>query len=241
MLPQKKLQVKSYNSCIILDLEDYSYGDAIEKIDEKFSNSSMYNGFIINKIVSANLTDKEIENIITYIEKVYGIIYKEKEISVRKKTQNSYNEDKDSKIVNLNNSTKNLSDEEKYDEIDTLSISSDTPEKKERSTKIFKETLRSGREIDYDGNVVLIGDVNPGAKIKATGDIIIFGSLRGIAHAGVNGNRDCVIISHSVDAVQLIIDDIIAIPPEDINNSKSKYFIAYIDKIDDQIIIEAKN
>ena len=52
-------------------------------------------------------------------------------------------------------------------------------------TKFVYSTIRSGMKIQYNGNLVIIGDVNPGAEVIATGNIIVMGALRGIAHGGI--------------------------------------------------------
>lgn len=49
--------------------------------------------------------------------------------------------------------------------------------------------VRSGQVLETEGDLLLIGDVNPGGMVKAGGNIFILGSLRGIAHAGFNGNK----------------------------------------------------
>lgn len=85
----------------------------------------------------------------------------------------------------------------------------------EGMTRFIHGTLRSGQEIDYDGNIVVIGDVNPGAFLKAKGNIIVLGTLRGVAHAGICGNHDSVVAAYSLLPMQLRIGDIIAIPPDD--------------------------
>src|SRR5690349_13878069 len=58
---------------------------------------------------------------------------------------------------------------------------------------MLKRTLRSGRTVNSAGHVVVLGDVNPGAKIIAAGDIIIWGRLRGIVHAGADGDEEAVV------------------------------------------------
>jgi septum site-determining protein MinC len=55
----------------------------------------------------------------------------------------------------------------------------------------LETTLRSGTEVRHPGSVVVVGDVNPGSTVIADGNILIWGRLRGIAHAGANGDRDC--------------------------------------------------
>lgn len=84
----------------------------------------------------------------------------------------------------------------------------------EGKTKFITGTLRSGQKIDYDGNLVILGDVNPGAQIIARGNIVVMGSLRGIAHAGSNGNNKACVAALYLDPTQLRIADIIARAPD---------------------------
>jgi septum site-determining protein MinC len=75
-------------------------------------------------------------------------------------------------------------------------------------------TLRSGQAIRYAGHVTLIGDVNPGAEIVAGGDIVVWGKLRGIAHAGAMGNDQAIICALELVPSQIRIGSHIARPPE---------------------------
>lgn len=79
----------------------------------------------------------------------------------------------------------------------------------ETVTKIIDGSLRSGKRIEFDGSVVVLGDVNSGAEIIAREHIIVMGVLRGLAHAGAKGNREAMIIANDIDAVQLRIADIV--------------------------------
>lgn len=79
---------------------------------------------------------------------------------------------------------------------------------------LLKETIRSGRSVQHDGHVVVIGDVNPGAEIIAAGDVIVWGRLRGLVHAGALGDETAVICALDLNPTQLRIADQIAIPPE---------------------------
>jgi len=78
---------------------------------------------------------------------------------------------------------------------------------------ILKETLRSGRSIYHEGHVVVIGDVNPGAEIIAAGDVLVWGRVRGLVHAGALGDETAVIWALALAPTQLRIADQIAIPP----------------------------
>ncbi|MBK7893960.1 MAG: septum site-determining protein MinC [Anaerolineaceae bacterium] len=80
---------------------------------------------------------------------------------------------------------------------------------------ILKETLRSGRSIYHEGHVVVIGDVNPGAEIVASGDVIVWGRLRGLVHAGALGDETAVICALELTPTQLRIADQIAISPDE--------------------------
>jgi septum site-determining protein MinC len=80
---------------------------------------------------------------------------------------------------------------------------------------ILRETIRSGRSIYHEGHVVVIGDVNPGAEIIAGGDVVVWGKLRGLVHAGALGDRSAVICALELIPTQLRIADQIAISPHD--------------------------
>ena len=76
-------------------------------------------------------------------------------------------------------------------------------------SKFHKGSVRSGQRIEYEGSLIIIGDVNPGAEVIAGENIVVLGDLRGLAHAGAKGNRDAVIEAVTIDAVQVRIADIV--------------------------------
>lgn len=75
---------------------------------------------------------------------------------------------------------------------------------------VVRQTLRSGGEIRHNGDVVIIGDVNPGSSVIAEGDILIWGCLRGTAQAGAKGNQEAVIMILRLAACQIRIADVVA-------------------------------
>lgn len=79
---------------------------------------------------------------------------------------------------------------------------------------ILKGTVRAGQKLVYDGDVVVIGDVNPGGEIVSTGDVYVFGRLRGIAHAGVNGDVRAVVAAMEFMPMQLRIAGVVGHVPE---------------------------
>src|SRR5690625_4404787 len=62
------------------------------------------------------------------------------------------------------------------------------------SIKLENQIVRSGQTLDVSGDLLLIGDVNPGGEVRATGNVFILGNLQGIAHAGKNGDEEAVIV-----------------------------------------------
>lgn len=81
-------------------------------------------------------------------------------------------------------------------------------------TKFYKGTVRSGQLVNFDGNLVIIGDVNPGGEVLATGNVIVMGSLRGMVHAGADGNKEAIVAALSLQPTQLRIADVITRPPD---------------------------
>jgi len=79
---------------------------------------------------------------------------------------------------------------------------------------LIHRTLRSGFSIQSDGHVVIIGDINPGAQIIAGGDVIVWGRLRGMVHAGANGNEAAVVCALDLSPTQLRIAGQIAVTPQ---------------------------
>jgi septum site-determining protein MinC len=75
----------------------------------------------------------------------------------------------------------------------------------EETALFLNRTLRSGTRIEFGGHVVVLGDVNPGAEIIAEGNVIIWGRLRGMVHAGSKGNKAAVICALDLSPTQLRI------------------------------------
>ena len=100
------------------------------------------------------------------------------------------------------------------------------------TTLFVKTTCRSGTRIDHQGDVIVRGDVNPGAEIAATGDIVVLGTLRGVAHAGAGevDSTTAVIIAFSLRPLQLRIGRYFGIPPaiKESRATQARPEIAYV-------------
>ena len=80
---------------------------------------------------------------------------------------------------------------------------------------VHQGTLRSGDHFQSDGSLLVVGDVNPGARISAAADVMVWGRLRGVAHAGRDGATEARIVSLHLRPLQLRIADVVARGPED--------------------------
>lgn len=76
-------------------------------------------------------------------------------------------------------------------------------------TKFYRGSLRSGKKVEFEGSIVVLGDVNAGAEVIAGENIVILGILRGVAHAGAKGNKKAMIAAAAIEAPQLRIANIV--------------------------------
>lgn len=88
--------------------------------------------------------------------------------------------------------------------------------------------IRSGQVLHHDGNLLFLGDVNPGGTISCTGDIFILGSLRGMAHAGIEGKEEAIIAASCLAPTQLRIAEIISRPPDEWENRETSMEFAFL-------------
>lgn len=83
-------------------------------------------------------------------------------------------------------------------------------QQKSAESMFYKGTLRSGQVVESESSVVIIGDVNPGGKVVSGGNIIILGALKGVACAGITGNRQAFVVALEMKPMQIRIDNIVA-------------------------------
>lgn len=103
-------------------------------------------------------------------------------------------------------------------------------------TKFIRTSLRSGQKIEFEGSIVILGDVNFGAEIIARDNIVVLGVLRGLAHAGAKGNAEAIISAASIEAKQIRISNIVReLEREDLMGNSLKTN-AYVDDGNELII-----
>ncbi|MDF0726770.1 septum site-determining protein MinC [Cytobacillus sp. S13-E01] len=150
-------------------------------------------------------------------------------LPVRLKVGNRYvTSDQREELQALIRSKKHLA----VDSIESNVISKEEALELKRETEIVSasKVVRSGQILKVQGDLLLIGDVNPGGTVIAEGNIFILGALRGIAHAGCNGNRQAVIAASIMKPSQLRISDIMNRAPDYHQDDRNEMECAYIDE-----------
>ncbi|MFC6649077.1 septum site-determining protein MinC [Paenibacillus rhizoplanae] len=104
----------------------------------------------------------------------------------------------------------------------------DPEEKDTEALFMMSGMLRSGQMLHHEGNLLFLGDVNPGGTITCSGDIYILGALKGMAHAGINGNQEAIIAASLLAPTQLRIAEIISRPPDEWGTRESSMEFAYL-------------
>lgn len=93
----------------------------------------------------------------------------------------------------------------------------------------YKGNLRSGQLLEFQTSIVILGDVNPGAQVISTGNVVILGSLKGNVYAGASGNENAFVVALKMNPTQIRISDTIARAPDQNNNYDEETKIAYLE------------
>lgn len=90
----------------------------------------------------------------------------------------------------------------------------------------IERTLRSGTRVEFAGNLIVVGDVNPGAEVVAEGNVIVWGRVRGLVHAGAGGDMSAFVCGLDLSAAQIRVGGVAAVPSERSGESRPvKYFL----------------
>ncbi len=101
-------------------------------------------------------------------------------------------------------------------------------------TKFYKGSLRSGQKIEFEGSLVILGDLNGGAEAISGENIVILGALRGLAHAGAKGNKKAIIAANSIECPQLRIANVVKEFEKD--QLEEQYKFAYVNDNNEMIL-----
>ncbi len=208
------------NGLILVLKEDDDFSSLLEKIERKLDSSGrFFRGASISvKYRGRKLTDNEENEICKLMESKTGAQIRSFEEDVSKPPKESEDEL-----------------EKPHDRMRVRKLFFKGID--EGITKFYRGTVRSGQLISFNGNVVVIGDVNPGGEIEATGNVIVAGTLRGIVHAGADGNKEAYVVAFNLQPTQLRIADVITRSPDEMEQKLALVpELAYIK--DDMVYIE---
>ncbi len=241
-----ELEIKGTKSGFIINVdENLDFMNTRKQLIDKFEESNdFFKGSKFIKFNAPNLKNSDKKYLISFLEESYEIVFEEEfKEEEALKTEDIKKKKLQGKSVSSSNvnflKDKITSIDETINKIKNLTRASageadvNREDANELQTKFLFENLRSGAEIEYDGNVVIFGDVNPGAKITARGNIIVMGSFRGMAHAG-KGNSNCFLAALKLLPLQIRIENLFAVPPEDATMLTN----ALVKNKDGEIIIE---
>lgn len=91
-----------------------------------------------------------------------------------------------------------------------------------KTGEFYKGTLRSGQVLDCESSIIILGDINPGAKVVSKGNIVVLGALKGNAYAGANGNEQAFVAALEMDPIQIKIGDVIGRSADKVQNVKKR-------------------
>lgn len=130
--------------------------------------------------------------------------------------------------------------DEKHEEVFKKSLEEKLMELNSNTGQFYKGNLRSGQVLEVETSIIIIGDVNPGAKVVSKGNVIVLGALKGNVFAGATGNEKSFVVALEMKPVQIRIADIIArAPDKPVKETTKETKIAFVE--DGNIYIEPLN
>ena len=214
-----------------MEVKNSSLDDLREEFEQGFQNE--------------NETKEEIKHeVVSEINKNENETPSTKAVEVIKDENNNIEQDVQKQVIGIYRKADEKENSLEFQDEDVDFYATPTSEEvviDNKNTIYVNQTLRNGQVLDYDGNVVIIGDCHPGSEIRATGDITVWGVLGSIAHAGVKGNKEARIRALKMNAIQLRIANCYSRRPDGGNIpfiSKSSTFTPEEARIvDDSIVL----
>lgn len=214
MSPKSLVEFKGTKDGIVVQLlSDTDFDPIMVELKKKLTEGkSFFKGAKIISIVGRDMSDDEIEKIQSVVRDEYNLEIVDRPYK------------KALKIGIDEEMTESMSEEQHAQEA-------------VKSTTVFhRGTLRSGKRIESEADLVVLGDVNPGAELIAAGNIVVMGYLRGVAHAGRNGDPKAFVSANKLQPTQLRIGALITRSPDEGHDDPDYPEIAFIRN--NNIIIE---
>lgn len=199
-MSRESVKFKGVKDGVFIYIDSNSLEEVKREIDEKLKeHGSFYFGVRLLNVFSETLSERDIVEIKLLLKYKYDLIVLDEDLP-KEVFENKAKEEVET-VENEPEESEELF--AKFEGIDT------------GITKFFYGTIRSGQELYFNGNIVIIGDVNPGAFVIATGNIIVMGNFRGVAHVGANGNDEAILACYNLSPIQVRINNTLAIKPDE--------------------------
>ena len=122
-----------------------------------------------------------------------------------------------------------IDNDKMMEEYFTQSLNDRLMQMKANTGQFFKGNLRSGQVMEFETSIIVLGDVNAGAQIVSTGNVIILGALNGTVYAGASGKENCFVVALKMNPVQIRIGDVMARCADDKKDPPKEPQIAYLE------------
>lgn len=186
---------------IVLD-KDLSFEELVSEVGKKFSESSDFLGDaqVAVSLEGRDLTEEEEAVLLKCIED-NSKLHVVCIIDNDKKREEYFNRSLNEKLMQIN----------------------------ANSGQFFKGNLRSGQVMEFETSIVILGDVNAGAQVVSTGNVVVLGALNGTVYAGAAGRSNSFVVALKMNPVQIRIDDVIARSSDEKSDPPAEPQIAYLE------------
>ncbi|MCH5265641.1 MAG: septum site-determining protein MinC [Lachnospiraceae bacterium] len=123
-----------------------------------------------------------------------------------------------------------IDNDKKREEYFTQSLNDRLMQLNASTGQFFKGNLRSGQVMEFETSIVILGDINAGAQIVSTGNVVVLGALNGTVYAGASGRENCFVAALKMNPVQIRIGDVIARSSDEKQAPPPEPQIAYLEK-----------
>lgn len=200
-----------YGITLRLDSEA-SFEEILVELDEKLKSSARFfrNANLALKVEKRSITEEEEETLIDHIERIAEV--KVACIMDESKETTEYYQSMLEEAERIKQELLNM------EELETTEVSQEQDktwetimQKENAQGQFYKGTLRSGQVVESGSSIIVLGDVNPGAKVVANGNIVVLGSLKGYAFAGAAGNDTAFVVALEMKPMQIRIGQYFAV------------------------------
>lgn len=187
---------------IVLDAE-LEFDELLNEVEKKFSSSA---GFLGNAQVAVSFEGRELTE-------------EEEAILLQCIAEHS-----DLDVVCV------LDNDKKREEYFTQSLNERLLQMNSNTGQFFKGNLRSGQVMEFETSIVILGDVNVGAQVVSTGNVVVLGALNGTVYAGASGRDNCFVVALKMNPMQIRIGDVIARSSDEKTAPPKEPQIAYLEQ-----------